>query len=90
LATAAFGGRANTKPLRTRDEWLDVLIDQPELFAREHRELSSIEQELWITHLSRGAVEGGRLDEVVAALRATTDPVALALADSFSTDALRR
>lgn len=84
LASASTAGTAKAESPRTRDEWLDVLIQQPQAFAREHTELSSVERELWITHLSRRAVELGRLEEAVTTLRATADPVAVLLADSFA------
>ncbi len=90
LASAVSGAAAEAKSVRTRDEWLAVLIEQPQVFAREHAELSSVEQELWITHLSRRAVELGSLEAVVSSLRATADPVAVALADSFGAAALLR
>jgi hypothetical protein len=90
FASVASGGSATAQSVRTRDEWLEVLIDQPRVFAVEHRELSAVEQELWITHLSRRAVELGRLDDVVTALRATADPVSVALADSFAAAARLR
>ena len=73
-----------SQSVRSRDEWLDVLIQHPQAFAREHSELSTVEQELWITHLSRRAVELERLEEVVVALRATADPFAVVLAKSFA------
>lgn len=84
LAGTAIGGTAKSQSVRSRDEWLDVLIRQPRAFAREHSELSSVEQELWITHLSRRAVELERLEEAVIALRATGDPFAVVLAKSFA------
>ena len=90
FASASTAGSAQGQSLRTRDEWLDVLIEQPRVFAIEHGELSAVEQELWITHLSRRAVELGRLEDVVAALRGTTDPVAVALAESFDSAARLR
>jgi hypothetical protein len=90
LASAATAGGAQEQSLRTRDEWLDVLIEQPGLFAAEHAGLSAVEQELWITHLSRRAVELGRLEDVVAALRGTSDPAAVALGDSFAAAARLR
>jgi len=84
MASAQAAGAVEAQSIRTRDEWLEVLIQQPQIFAREHVELSPVEQELWITHLARRAVELRRMDEVLAALRATPDPIAAALADSFS------
>jgi len=84
LASAETSGSEQGQSLRTRDEWLEVLIEQPGLFAAEHAELSAVEQELWITHLSRRAVELGRMEDVIAALRGTSDPSAVALGDSFA------
>ena len=88
-AGAAGAAGAQAQATRTRDEWLDVLIDQPRLFAREHRDLSSVERELWVTHLSRRALELGRLEEIVVVLRATGDPIAVKLASSFAAPELR-
>ena len=90
LAHAETVGRPQGQSIRTRDEWLEVLIQQPRRFAREHIELSSVEQDLWVTHLSRRAAELGRTEEVVAALRGTRDSVAVALADSFANPAYLR
>ena len=84
LASVEIAGTLETASTRTRDDWLDVSIEQPQRFAREHSELSSVEQELWVRHLARRAAELERLDEVLIALRATGDPKALALADSFA------
>ena len=90
MASAQAGGAVEAHSIRTRDEWLEVLIQQPQVFAREHVELSPIEQELWISHLALRAVELRRLPEVVAALRGTPDPIAAALADEFAAAAPRQ
>ena len=82
-----MAGTPKAPSQRTADEWLEVLIQQPQVFAQEHSELSTIEQELWVAHLSRRAVEVERLDEIVSALRAAANPLTDALAGSFASAA---
>ena len=66
------------------DEWIEVLIARPSNFAHEHGRLSEIERELWVTYLARRALETQRFDSLVQALRRSSEPATVALAEDFA------
>ena len=74
--------------LPTADDWLGVVEREPDEFAMEMATRSLAEREHWIESLSRRAVEQGRLDSVVSALRNSPDPLTRALADEMSASGL--
>lgn len=70
--------------LRSADEWIEVLIARPSSFAYEHGRRSEIERELWVTYLARRALETQRFDSLVQALRRSSEPSTVALAEDFA------
>ena len=79
VASDAIGSR-----LPTADEWLEHLERSPAEFADQLAARSLAEREHWIDSLSRRAVDEGRLERALTALRATRSPTALSLADEFA------
>lgn len=69
--------------LPSSDEWLILVQRNPVAFADKLAGLTLAEQELWVDHLARRAVEQGSLDEVISALRRSTSQRAHLLADDF-------
>ena len=65
------------------DEWLLRLEADPGSFAGRLATASLAEQELWVEHLAKRAVEQERLNEVVASLRSSPSRRARLLADDF-------
>jgi len=68
----------------TADEWLDRLQQSPAEFADWMASRTLAEQEHWVESLARRAVEQGRLDDVIASLRASESRIARVLADDFA------
>ena len=66
-----------------------MLIERPSNFAAKHAELTEIERELWVTILARRAVATEQIKALVRALRGSSEPTALALANDFEVLASR-
>ncbi len=80
---------AGPRAFRSTDDWIDVLIERPSNFAAKHAELTEIERELWVTILARRAVATEQIKALVRALRGSSEPTALALANDFEVLASR-
>lgn len=79
---AALTGLTNSKQ-PSADEWLARLQEDPGSFASRLATASLAEQELWVAHLAKRAVEQQRLNQVVASLRSSPSRRARLLADDF-------
>lgn len=66
------------------DEWLEHVERKPVEFADQMAVRTLAEQEHWIDSLARHAVDSGKLDRVVAALRTSRSRTAHVLADDFA------
>ncbi len=80
LSSALPGG----SELPSADEWLVLVQRSPSAFADRLAVLSLAEQELWVDHLARRAVELGSLEELLSVLRASSNDRARILADDFA------
>ncbi len=87
--SATSSGVADAAP-PTPAEWLETVASDPDLFAAHLDRLSLAEYELWVGSLTRHAIEQGRLEEVVAALRSGRSRSARLLADEFAAAAQKR
>lgn len=68
---------------RTRDGWLDWIKAHPEAYVHEYQGYSPGERPNWVRSLAQRAQERGDLAEVIAALRATEQPLAEEIAADF-------
>lgn len=72
------------RSLPTADEWLAHLERNPADFADRLAALSLAEHELWVESLASHAVENGRLEPALAALRGSASQRARLLAEDFA------
>lgn len=75
--------------LPTADEWLTHLQRNPAEFADRLASRTLAEHEHWVESLARRAVEQGRLDQVIMALRSSGSRTARVLADDFAATGAR-
>jgi len=80
LRSAVVAGRV----LPSSDDWLSLIETEPAVFADHLSGLSLAEQELWVDRLARRAHETGRFDQVVGALRASSNGLARQLGADFA------